>query len=176
MWRSWWSTHEWHRAGARGCVCSVVSGLCSAACTPWKLDKHRQLVVTEKPAGSSCLGVAPTVQKQVLALMSFLFDSRNNAHSLLLRRKSYNNLDDKNGVTLSMDGLPADWRPVWWCTTRGSQHLQGCQISYALLPFFVVLAQINSILKLTYRALSAFLTGIIWHQQPLMYNIVSLFI
>lgn len=34
---------------------------CSAAHTPWKLDKHRQLAVTEKPAGSSCLVVAPTV-------------------------------------------------------------------------------------------------------------------
>lgn len=88
---------------------------------------------------------APTVQKEVL--MSFLFDNRNNAHSRHLTRKSCKNLDDKNGVTLSTDGLPADWRPVWWCLTQDSQHLQGCKIPCALLPFFVVLVLINSILN-----------------------------
>lgn len=78
----------------------VVSSLCGAAHTPQKLDRHSQLGVTEKPAGSSHLVAAPTVQKEVLVLMSFLFDSRNNALSCLFTRKSYNNLDDKNGVTL----------------------------------------------------------------------------
>ena len=92
--------------------------------------------------------------------------------ALVLKGKSCNGLNSKNGVTLRMDGvctvcyMQIGQRLIQCCAAWGSQHLNRHNIVYTTLPSLIVLTLINSISNDTLQSLSDCLTGAINGSGP----------